>query len=268
MGAAVGGRQVGKIVNDAAIGKPNSFPRPLYCRNRDTHSGGFTETTDDPVLALKELNRVAGKPGMRAVDLPNSYEGNEYLFDPHFAPLLARCEELGYPILFHPLDGEVNIFSKERLGDPLSLSAGLNNSLGFPFETTLTVGRFIATGTLDKYPKLDIVLPHSGGIIPYIAGRIDDENSGGRRFKTDHTLMDYVRRFHYDSLTYYPETLHFLIDLVGADRVVIGSDTYAIMDVEQPNALVEQMNLPAEDRDLISEGTPRGCCVFRSPIEF
>jgi len=47
--------------------------------------------------------------GMRAVHLPNSLEGQfDYLFEPSFSPVLARCEELGLPLLFHPLDGEVN----------------------------------------------------------------------------------------------------------------------------------------------------------------
>lgn len=69
-----------------------------------------------------------------------------------------------------------------------------------------------------------------------------------------HPFREYIRRFHYDSLAYYPETLRFMIDLVGSDRVVIGTDNYAKMDVEQPNALVEQLQLPAADRERILRG--------------
>ena len=67
-------------------------------------------------------------------------------------------------------------------------------------------------------------------------------------------MRDYIRRFHYDSLAYYPETLRFMIELVGSDRVVIGTDNYARMDVDQPNALVESLNLPAADLQRILHG--------------
>jgi aminocarboxymuconate-semialdehyde decarboxylase len=167
---------------------------------------------------------------------------------------LARCEELGYPLLFHPLDGEPNIYAgKQRLADPSSVAAGLSNSLGFTFETATTAAKFIVTGTLDKYPRLEIVLPHSGGVFPYIAGRADRYMMNSR-FKLQRPVREYIRRFHYDTLTYYPETLRFLIGLVGSDRVVIGTDNFALMDVESPNGLVEQLNLPTADRERILKG--------------
>ena len=100
-------------------------------------------------------------------------------------------------------------------------------------------------GLLDKFPKLDVLLPHSGGCFPYIAGRIEHSiRKGVTNIELKQPFRDYVRRFHYDSLAYYPETLKFMIDLVGADRVVIGTDNYAKMDVDQPNALVQSLGLP------------------------
>jgi aminocarboxymuconate-semialdehyde decarboxylase len=237
------GAHLAQIVNDAAVEAHTAFP--------DRFTAGIELSIHDPQLALKELNRVAGKPGLRAVHLPNSIEGRDYLFEPAYAPLLARCEELGYPLLFHPLDGEVNYYAgKQRLADRLSVSAGLSNSLGFPFDTATMAAKFIVTGTLDKYPKLEIVLPHSGGVFPYIAGR-GDRYMLNSRFKLQRPMREYIRRFHYDTLTYYPETLRFLIALVGSDRVVIGTDNFALMDVESPNGLVEQLKLPAADRERI-----------------
>jgi|SRR5690242_802857 aminocarboxymuconate-semialdehyde decarboxylase len=240
------GAHLAQIINDAAVEAHTAFP--------DRFVAGIELSIHDPVLALKELNRVSGKPGLRAVHLPNSIEGRDYLFEPAYAPLLARCEELEYPLLFHPLDGPANYYAgKQRLADPLSVSAGLGNSLGFPFETATTAAKFIVTGTLDKYPKLEIVLPHSGGVFPYIAGRADRYMMNSR-FKLQRPLREYIRRFHYDTLTFYPETLRFLIDLVGSDRVVIGTDNFALMDVESPNGLVEQLKLSAADGDLILKG--------------
>jgi aminocarboxymuconate-semialdehyde decarboxylase len=207
-----------------------------------------------PDLALAELNRVAGTPGMRAVHLPNSMENGDFLFQPAYEPLWARCQELGYPILFHPMDGADNIYGgKERLGNDLALSANIQNTLGFTFDSATTATKFIITGTLDRFPSLEIVLPHSGGCFPYIAGRIE-RGLVAKKFALRRPFREYVRRFHYDAITYYPETLRFLIDLVGSDRVVIGSDGYAPMDVAEPNGLVQQLSLPAQDRDRILSG--------------
>src|SRR5689334_12200744 len=75
-----------RIVNDAAVEAHKSFP--------DRFIAGAALPMRDPKLALKELDRVAGAPGMRAVHLPNSVEGIDYIFEPAYLPLIARCEEL------------------------------------------------------------------------------------------------------------------------------------------------------------------------------
>jgi aminocarboxymuconate-semialdehyde decarboxylase len=241
--------RLAQIVNDAAVAAHNKYP--------DRFIAGLELPIRQPALALEELNRMAGKPGVRAVHLPNSMENGDVLLQPAYDPLWARCQELGYPILFHPLDGADNIYGgKERLGNELALSANLNNTLGFSFESATTAAKFIITGTLDRFPTLDIVLPHSGGCFPYIAGRIE-RGLVAKKFQLRRPFRDYIRRFHYDSITYYPETLRFLVSLAGSDRIVIGSDGYAPMDVAEPNALVTQLALNPADRDRIFKGNAR-----------
>jgi len=238
--------RLSQLVNDAAVAAHTKYPQRILA--------GIELPIRFPDLALAELNRMAGKPGMRAVHLPNSMEGRDFFFQPGYDPIWARCEELGYPVLFHPLDGMENIYGVSlRLAGELELSANLNNTLGYPFESATTAAKLILTGTLDRFPRLEIVLPHSGGCFPYVAGRIE-RGLIAKKFLLKRPFREYTRRFHYDSITYYPETLRFLIDLVGSDRVVIGSDGYAPMDVATPNALVEQLKLPAEDRQRILFG--------------
>jgi len=118
----------------------------------------------------------------------------------------------------------------------------------------------ITSGTLDRYPKLEIVLPHAGGAFPYLAGRVDhfiNHFSGpGMKpmFQLAMPFKDYLRRFHYDYLIYYPEAFRFLVGLVGIDRIVIGTDLFAAKDVQYPNEVLDQFHLPAADRMRILSG--------------
>jgi aminocarboxymuconate-semialdehyde decarboxylase len=218
------GVHIAQITNDAAMQAHADYPTRF--------SFGIELPAGYPDGSLKELNRVAGKPGMVMVHLPNSLASREYLFEPGFAPVLARIQELGIPIMIHPLDGEPNWYAGHRLADEYSgidtnanatasLFPGLTNSIGETFEQATTMAKFIVTGTLDKYPDLKLVIAHAGGAFPYVVGRLDRGGGGGRLKQPVHA---YLRRFYYDNLAWYPLSLQYLIDLVGSDRVVLGTD--------------------------------------------
>ena len=102
---------------------------------------------------------MAGKPGVRAVHLPDSIERHDYIIDPNFAPVLARIEELGLPIIFHQMDGVANNYGGDRVSGPPNLAAGLDA----PIDHTVLATKLMMSGILDKYPKLEMVLPHAGG---------------------------------------------------------------------------------------------------------
>ena len=230
------GVRLAQIVNDAGVEAHRAFP--------DRFIASIELPIRDAATASKELDRVAGKPGLRAVHLPDSIDNRDYLFQPEFAPLLARIEELGYPILFHNLNSD--LFGRRPADN------GLDNT----FAHAVLAAKFISTGTLDKYPKLEVVLPHAGGAFPYVAGRLEHfrDHMGGNQPKLQHPFKTYVRRFHYDYLTYHPEGFRFLLNLVGSDRIVVGTDSFNARDIEYPSAVVEQFKLPAVDRDRILKG--------------
>jgi aminocarboxymuconate-semialdehyde decarboxylase len=227
-----------RIVNDAAVEAHEAHPDRLVA--------GVAMPVQDPKLALAELNRVGGNPAFRAVHLPNSLNGLDYVFEPEFEPILARCQELEYPLLFHPVTA---VPDAERLEGP----AFLNNTIGFPMEHTIVAAKFVTSGLLDKFPTLDILLSHAGGAFPYVAGRVE-HGLRRRDISTPRPMREYIRRFHYDTIAYYPETLRFLVNLVGADRVVVGTDNFARMDLDDPTALVEELNLSPVDHNLIISG--------------
>lgn len=238
------GAHLARVINDAGIEAHQKYP--------DRFVIGIELPIRDFELALKELNRVAGQPGVKAAHLPDSIERHDYLFDPGFAAVLKRIEELKYPIIFHQMDGAANAFGGSRTGGPPNLAAGIDA----PIEHTFLASKFIYTGTLDKYPNLQLVLPHAGGAFPYLAGRVEHFlfHMNDRSTSIQHPFRDYLRRFHYDYLIYYPEALRFLIGLVGSDRIVVGTDNFAAKDVEYSTAVLDQFDLPSGDRDRILKG--------------
>jgi aminocarboxymuconate-semialdehyde decarboxylase len=241
------GKHLAQIVNDAAVEAHAKFP--------DRFVGAVSVPAGDPVFALQELNRVAGKPGMKALHLPDSLNGHDYLFEPAFAPVLARCEELGFPLVFHQIGSGLK---NERTAGPLVLGAALDA----PYDHSIIATKFITSGTLDKFTKLEIILPHAGGDFPWLAGRVEHFlyhyfTDHGPIVKLDRPFREYIRRFHYDYLTYYPEGFRYLLSLVGPERIVVGTDIFAAQDVQYPNAVLDQFNLPATDRDRILFGNAK-----------
>jgi len=248
LGAPDVGATLAQIINDANIEAHKAFP--------DRFVGGVEVSIRSPELALKELNRVAGKPGMKAVHLPTSIEGKDYLFEQRYAPFLARCEQLRYPLLFHPLDwdetftGEASNPGWQHRSPRLRIST---TRLVFRSNTPPLQPNSSLPARSTSIRKLDILWPHMGGIFPYIAGRID-HGLWMRKFKLKHPFRYYLRRFHYDTLTYYPETMHFLINLVGFRSCGDRDGQLCHHGRRMANAMVERMNLPAADREKILWG--------------
>jgi len=247
------------LMNDAGIEAHQAFPERMFL--------GAEIPARDPELSLKEVNRVAGAPGVKGLALPLSLTAQDYIFDPAFEPVLARAEELGWPLLFHPLDYTVNDYggTQSRIGRPLTDDTFIYNTLGFPWDTATVAAKLITYGTLDKFPKLQAVLPHAGGVFPYIAGRIQ-HGIERRKFPLKRPFRDYVRQqFWFDTMTYYPEVMRFLIEFAGVDRIMVGTDNGYNRSArdqtggrqgrnEWPNSIVEYMKLPAEQEEAILRG--------------
>ena len=256
------------LLNDAGLEAHKAFP--------DRFVLGAEIPAMDPGLALKEVDRMAGKPGVVGLHLPTTMVAKDYIFDPAFAPVLARAEKLGWPLLLHPLDGAVHEYggTQSRIGEPLTSDTFIYNTLGFPMDTGTTAALFIVTGTLDKYPNLQVVLAHAGGNFPYIAGRIE-HGITRRKFPLKRPFKEYFRQFHYDTMAYYPETMRFLIDFAGVDHIMIGTDdsyTRSPLDrtgsgrqnrYEWPHWLVEAMKLPKDQEEMILRGN--AAKLFRLP---
>jgi aminocarboxymuconate-semialdehyde decarboxylase len=134
----------------------------------------------------------------------------------------------------------------------------LLNSIGNLVDRTITFAAFIYGGVLDRYPRLRICLCHGGGYVPYALDRLDQgwEVWPGSRGKSLDRPSAYVSRFYYDTVVYTPRNLRFLLDVVGADRVVFGTDWPAPMTFEDPVGRLERMpELTEAEREALLWGT-------------
>jgi aminocarboxymuconate-semialdehyde decarboxylase len=202
-----------------------------------------------PRTALAEFERAARLPGMRAVYLATHVNGKN-LDEPEFRPIFARCAALGLPVFLHPL---------YPCGGARIARHFMRNLCGNPYETGLAAAALALSGMLDAFPRLVVMLPQAGGAYPWLAGRFD------RGWKVRGELQHlarrpsrYLRRFYYDTITHEPRILKFLIELVGADRIVLGTDYDQDMQCERPVEFVERIaGLGRREREMILGGNAR-----------
>ena len=197
----------------------------------------------EPALAIEELERAAKLPGIRGVYMATKI-GNRDLSDPDFLPVFKNIEALNLPVFLHP----VGVLEPKRLA-----KFYLTNLIGNPTESAVAASHLIFGEVLDNCPSLIVCLPHGGGSFPYLVGRIN--HGWGVRPECQHLVngpTDYLRRFYYDTVTHSAQALTYLIDLVGADRVMLGSDFCFDMGYERPIEIVtEHTGISEGDQALI-----------------
>ena len=118
----------------------------------------------DPDRAINELNRVSKLPGVRGIYMGTNIDNHD-LDDPLFEPIFTRIEALGLPVFLHPL---APIVGGNRLQPYF-----LNRIVAYPFDTTIAACHLIFGGVMDRHPNLLVVLPHAGGVLPNLIGRLD-----------------------------------------------------------------------------------------------
>jgi len=212
------GLKVAGMVNDGVADMVAAHPARLR--------GMATLPMQHPDAAVAELERVVRDYGFKAVEVGTTIEG-EQLAGTRFRTVLKRAAELGVFVFAHPY----YVGSKAGLENYY-----LTNLIGNPLDTTSCVANLIFSGAMDEIPGLKIVLAHGGGFAPYQIGRLVHGHKVRKEARA-HTRTDpkaLLKRFYFDSLVFEPAALRYLIDLVGADRIVIGTDSPFDMCDEQP----------------------------------
>jgi aminocarboxymuconate-semialdehyde decarboxylase len=196
-----------------------------------------------PARAVDELARTCDQGAAGVMVLANV--AGRSLTEPFFAPIWAEIDRRSLPVLVHP--GEPPGSDLMDMG-----RYDLSWSVGFMFDTTLAVTRIVFDGFLDRFPNLKLIVAHGGAALPYLVGRFekgDEVELPSRRRMTAHPL-EYLRRMYYDCITYDLGALRYLISVVGAERVLFGTDwPHQVHDVA--GSLANTAALLADQRDAI-----------------
>jgi aminocarboxymuconate-semialdehyde decarboxylase len=232
------GLALSQAFNDAAAAAHKKHPQRLI--------GLAMVPMQAPDLAVRELERASKLPGIKGMYLATNVN-NEELDERKFWDVYAKCEELGWPIFLHPVD---------TIGQDRTKKYYLKNLCGNPYDTGVAVAHLIFGGVMDRFPKLEVNLPHAGGTFPWLIGRWD--HGAKVRPELKHLKQppsSYLKRFTYDTIGHDDRINAALVKLVGADRVTLGSDYCFDMGLDDPLATVNRIpGLTPEDKERICGG--------------
>lgn len=181
--------------------------------------------------------------GLRGLEIGTSVE-DKPLDDSEFDAFYDAAQRLDLLLFVHPIEGE----AAERED---ATGGMLGNVLGFPYKTTLMIERMILKGIFEKYPNLRLCLAHGGGLLPYNIWRLDHAYSQRAQLRKSIPWRpsQYLRQMLFDSIVHSPVALQFLIQVVGPDRVVIGTDyPMGMGDREAVSKIMSLSSISAEER--------------------
>jgi aminocarboxymuconate-semialdehyde decarboxylase len=234
---ATQGNALARDVNDEIAAMTRQWPARF--------AGLATLPMQDVKTAIDELERAVTKLGLKGAELDTHVNAQQW-DEAKFRPFFKAAEAMGAVLFFHPQPQ--NNFLRER-----TPRDGLANSLGVILDDAIVTAVLICGGVLEACPDIRICIAHGGGPACYAMGRLDRAWHGrpeARRIPRPPSA--YQRRLYYDTVTGSEEALRFLLDRVGADRVVLGSDWPFVPFKPSPGGWVQGMaSLTQEEKDKI-----------------
>jgi predicted TIM-barrel fold metal-dependent hydrolase len=233
-----------KRINNEVNEECGKFPGRLFAFGTLPLSGGKE-------VIVKEITRLKELKYMRGIILGTTGLGKG-LDDPELLPIFQALQDAKLPIFLHPHYGLPGLVWGERASD---YGHVLPLALGFPLETTIAVTRMILSGVFEKVPELQMILAHSGGTLPFLAGRIESciehdahLKAEGRLGKGRKTVWEILKKNIYlDAVIYGEIGLKAAIQASGEDRIMFGTDHpfFPPLDEEGGNWLSVQTNYKA-----------------------
>ena len=208
-------------------------------------AGLATLPMQDVRAAIAELERAVTTLGFKGAMINDHVNGRTY-DDPAFLPFWRAAEQMGAVLLIHQANPTMVAPRIDRYHLP--------NTIGNLAERAVTFASFVFGGVMDQCPDLKVCLAHGGGYTCFGAGRMDRGWLVRREARVNITQppSEYLDRFYYDCLTHSEPALRMLIDTVGIDRVILGTDWPADMMIDWPVGWVLGMSsLTQEEKEAI-----------------
>ena len=199
-------------------------------------------------MAIEEMDRCVNELKFPGIEIGSNVNGKN-LSEAEFHPIFEHAEKIGGSIFVHPW---------EMMGQADMQKYWLPWLVGMPAEKSRAICSIIFGGILEKYPNLRIAFAHGGGAFPFTIGRINH----GFNVRPDLCAIDnekspfsYLKHFYVDSLVYDKETLHFLLDRMGPDKIALGSDYPFPLGERHPGKLIEAMDISNSAKQRLLAGT-------------
>ena len=225
----------------------------------DTHSERFSwlasGALQDASLAARELERgmKAGAVGAIVASHIDGKNLGECALDEYW----GACVELGAPVFIHPA---------QPIAPARAERFALNQIVAYTNDTTLTVGSLISAGVMDRFPGLEFILSHGGGSVPFLIGRFDRMHHAADPKATGNVAAEapssYLTRFYYDTILHHGPALNYLRDLVGIDRMLLGSDLPFPPGDPDPLTSLRDAGFDAADIERIVDTNPNALFSF------
>ncbi|HAZ92271.1 MAG: amidohydrolase [Chitinophagaceae bacterium] len=229
------GLETSRYLNDHIANSVIKFPERFM--------GIGTVPLQDVDMAIAEMERCVAALKMPGLEIGSNINGAN-LSDEKFFPFYKRAEELGCSLFIHPW---------EMMGEAQMPKYWLPWLVGMPAETSRAICSMIFGGVFEKFPKLKVAFAHGGGSFPATIGRIEH----GFNVRPDlvaidnaHNPREYIGKFWIDSLVHDAKTLHLIMDIMGEDKICLGSDYPFPLGEHHPGKLIEQMDFskPVADK--------------------
>lgn len=234
-GAATYSRRLNEMLAEEAASAPGRFLALA------------TAPLQAPEAAADELRYAVVELGMVGVEIATTVDGTD-LDQAGLDPFWAAAAELSCLIMIHPYQPLAGVEWRNNL----------DNMVGRPAETTLAIGNLMLSGVFDRYSDLKIVLVHGGGFLPFQLGRLDHgfrmvPNLSARN--ATRSPAEVARDLYYDTVLNSSRAVSALISLVGADRVVLGTDyPFEMGDLDPLATLQATPGLGPNEYEMITNG--------------
>jgi len=232
--------QVSKFLNDHIADIVRRYPKRFV--------GLGTVPMQSPSMAIKEMERCVKDLGLAGIEI-GSHINDWNLNDENLFPFFEAAQELGASIFVHPWD----MMAKDKME-----KYWLPWLVGMPAETSLAICSMIFGGVFEKLPNLKVAFAHGGGSFPATISRIEH----GFNVRPDLCAVDnnknpkdYLGKFWIDSLVHDQRMLDYLIDLVGADKIALGTDYPFPLGELEPGKLIHSMPYPKDVKETLLSGS-------------